>query len=73
MYLSVADNGRGMTDEEKGKLFNLFERMDNHDIEGTGMGLYIVKKLLDKYNVSIKVNSQKNIGTEFIFCFNKPS
>ncbi len=69
-YLSVADNGRGMTDEEQGKLFNLFERMDNHDIEGTGMGLYIVKKLLDKYNVSIKVNSQKNIGTEFIFCFN---
>ncbi|MBC7391444.1 MAG: hybrid sensor histidine kinase/response regulator [Opitutaceae bacterium] len=70
-YLSVADNGRGMNDEEKGKLFNLFERMDNQDIEGTGMGLYIVKKLLDKYNVSIKVNSQKNMGTEFIFCFNK--
>ena len=70
-YLSVADNGRGMNDEEKGKLFNLFERMDNHDVEGTGMGLYIVKKLLDKYNVSIKVNSQKNIGTEFIFCFTK--
>jgi len=68
-YLSVSDNGKGMTDEEKGKLFNLFERMDNHDKEGTGMGLYIVKKLLDKYQVSIKVNSQKNIGTEFIFCF----
>ncbi|MCP4690061.1 MAG: PAS domain S-box protein, partial [Desulfobacterales bacterium] len=58
--LKVIDNGRGMSEEDLGKLFNPFFTTKPH---GTGLGLVIVKKLLSKMNISIRVESQRNVGT----------
>jgi two-component system, sensor histidine kinase len=43
--LTVGDNGLGLTADQQPKPFGLFRRMHDH-VEGTGIGLYIVKKIL---------------------------
>ncbi|MBC7451279.1 MAG: hybrid sensor histidine kinase/response regulator [Cytophagales bacterium] len=67
--LSIKDNGMGMSEEEQNKLFKLFERMNHSNAEGSGMGLFIVKNILDKYKVTVEVISNKNTGSEFRFTF----
>ncbi len=58
--LKVMDNGRGISKEELAKIFNPFFTTKSH---GTGLGLVIIRKLLSKMNSSIKIESQKNVGT----------
>ena len=67
----VEDDGSGIKDEEKDKIFNLFEQLDKNVLtrsaKGTGIGLYITKKLCEMINCSIKVkDSQKLKGAKFI-------
>jgi two-component system, sensor histidine kinase and response regulator len=64
----VADTGVGMTEEESAKLFHDFVRIKNartRDILGSGLGLSIVKKLLDLYGGRVQVTSQPDVGTTF--------
>lgn len=72
LFLRVKDNGIGMTEEEKMQLFKLFSRMQYAaETEGTGMGLYNLKNMLDKYHATIEVFSEKGEGTEFLVVFEK--
>jgi signal transduction histidine kinase len=68
--LSVKDNGIGMTEQEKTKLFKLFTRFHPHpQTEGNGMGLYNLKNMLTRYQATIDVSSEKGKGTEFVVLF----
>ena len=62
--ITVRDNGLGIAAESQSKLFGMFKRMHDH-VEGTGIGLYIVKRTIEKYGGRIEVMSEKDKGTEF--------
>jgi signal transduction histidine kinase len=65
--LRVADHGVGMKEEELEKIFDIFYRGDNtrHDnkIEGIGLGLSLVKRIVDAHDGCIRVRSELNKGT----------
>jgi PAS domain S-box-containing protein len=70
--LRVADNGMGIDMEtHKAKMFGLFKRFHQH-VEGKGIGLYIVKSIIDNLGGQISVESELNKGTTFQMCFNIP-
>ena len=63
--IRVTDNGIGISEEEQKKIFNPFyQAMDNKP--GTGIGLSIVKSIVDLHNGSIEVESEVNKGSSFI-------
>jgi PAS domain S-box-containing protein len=62
--LVVEDNGLGMDMRQQDKIFALFKRLHNH-VEGTGIGLYIVKKILENAGGKIEVESQVGVGSTF--------
>ncbi|QNL49993.1 two-component sensor histidine kinase [Olivibacter sp. SDN3] len=69
---SVADLGIGINDEEKKRIFNKFYRVGSEDTrktKGTGLGLYIVKSVLDKHNAQIKVLNNTPTGSIFDVTF----
>ncbi|MFJ7954489.1 ATP-binding protein [Lysinibacillus sp. NPDC096418] len=66
--IQIEDNGIGIAEENLPYIFDRFYRVDearNRQIGGTGLGLSITKMLIGKYNASIKVKSEKNVGTVF--------
>lgn len=66
--ISVSDTGIGMTEQEMGRLFQDFVRIKNEktrNITGSGLGLSIVKKLVDSYNGKIGVSSMPDQGSTF--------
>lgn len=68
MTISVRDTGIGISDENREKLFRHFTRFDmehNRTIEGTGLGLTIVKRLVDLMHGEISVKSELGKGSEF--------
>lgn len=64
VILCVKDNGLGIDDRQISKLFTMFKRMHTH-VEGTGIGLYIIKRIIENNGGRIEVESKKNIGTAF--------
>ncbi|SEJ61405.1 PAS domain S-box-containing protein [Dyadobacter koreensis] len=67
--ISVSDNGIGFDEKYGDKIFSLFQRLNTKDkYEGSGIGLAITKKILDKHNGIITASSRENIGSEFIVC-----
>jgi signal transduction histidine kinase len=62
--LSVEDNGLGIDMRQQDKIFALFKRLHNH-VEGTGIGLYIVKKILENSGGRIEVESRVGVGSIF--------
>lgn len=75
--LIVKDNGRGMSSTEQSHLFELYYRtpgVKQEKIKGTGLGLFIVKSMVDAHNGRIAVESALNAGTTFtIWLPQKPS
>lgn len=70
--LLVADNGIGIADAEKPKVFEKFYRVGNEDTrksKGTGLGLYIVKKLVELHHGKISVHDNVPKGTVFQVTF----
>jgi len=64
--LKYKDNGIGIDLDKHGhKLFGIFNRFHNH-VEGSGVGLYIVKKIVEESGGSIKIESQVGAGTTFL-------
>ncbi|MDY0296624.1 MAG: ATP-binding protein [Acidobacteriota bacterium] len=64
--LTVKDNGSGMSAEDRKKLFSpFFSRFST----GIGLGMALVKRILDVHGCEIRVESQKNMGTEVTVCF----
>ena len=71
LEIRVADTGIGIRQEDIGKLFDGFERLDmkeNRHIEGTGLGLAITYKLLKQMGGRIDVDSKYGEGTVFTVC-----
>jgi PAS domain S-box-containing protein len=66
--LTVADNGLGMTSEQLPKLFMMFQRMHTH-VDGSGIGLYMVKRIIENNGGQIMVESQTDQGTTFTIRF----
>jgi len=65
---SVKDNGIGIAIEYHQKIFEIFQTLrEKNEIESTGVGLAIVKKIIDEHRETINVKSELGIGTEFIF------
>ncbi len=61
---TVADNGMGMDLSGDTKLFGMFQRLHDH-VEGTGVGLYIVKKVIENAGGRIDVESEVGRGSTF--------
>jgi signal transduction histidine kinase len=61
----VSDNGRGIPPDRIDQLFVPFQRMEDHGIEGTGVGLACVKRLVEKVGGEIRVESVPCEGTTF--------
>lgn len=68
VVLKVKDNGLGIAPSQKGKIFSLFKRAHDH-VEGSGIGLYLVKRILDNAGDSISVESIEGQGSTFIVQF----
>ena len=64
---SVADNGMGISADYAESVFDIFTRLNGHKYEGTGMGLSIVKKVIENYRGTIRLTSAVGKGTTFYF------
>jgi PAS domain S-box-containing protein len=68
VLITIADTGYGITESQQSKIFSKLFRADNvkeKDTEGTGLGLYIIKSILDSSQGSIRFESKENQGTTF--------
>ncbi len=64
VVLCVEDNGLGLTTAQLEKLFQMFKRLHTH-VEGTGIGLYMVKQMVENYGGRIEAESRPDEGTRF--------
>lgn len=65
--VEIEDTGCGISKENGTKIFDKFYQADtSHSQEGNGLGLALVKKVIDKVGGEIKVSSKINVGTKFI-------
>ncbi|KFC59968.1 histidine kinase [Flavobacterium gilvum] len=62
--IEIEDNGIGIQEEYKDRIFNMFFVVNSN--KGSGLGLYIVQETLKKLNGNISVISQNNVGSKFI-------
>jgi PAS domain S-box-containing protein len=70
LKMTIADNGLGIAREYHKKIFEMFRRLHSRDeYEGTGMGLAICKKIMEKHGGKITVESEAGKGTSFICWF----
>lgn len=68
----ISDNGIGIPEEQKHKMFKIFNRMDNaKKFKGNGVGLSIVHRIMNRIGGNVNYESNKE-GTSFILTFKKP-
>jgi K+-sensing histidine kinase KdpD len=71
--LEVMDSGKGIPDSEKSKIFEKFYRIGSEatrNTKGTGLGLYLCKKIAENHNANISVTDSKPQGSIFVVTFN---
>lgn len=68
VQLTLSDDGTGMTEEIRSQIFSPFFTTKPPE-KGTGLGLYIVKKICDNHNAQISCFSEESKGTTFIISF----
>lgn len=68
IVLSVRDNGIGIEENKLGVIFSEFSRV-REEVEGTGVGLYIVSKMVENNGGEIKVESKVGVGSTFTIYF----
>jgi signal transduction histidine kinase len=67
--ISVADHGIGIAPDELGRIFDPYQRAtpsSNAQIKGTGLGLYIVRNLVELHGGTVRVESQRGRGSTFV-------
>jgi signal transduction histidine kinase len=65
--INIKDNGIGFDEKYVDNIFALFQRLNSKDqYEGTGIGLAIAKKIIDKHNGMITAHSREGEGAEFL-------
>jgi two-component system sensor histidine kinase PilS (NtrC family) len=69
VHLAIRDFGSGMDREELEKIFVPFY---SRFAFGIGLGMNIVKRIVDEHGFTIDIRSEKNQGTEVVVCFKKP-
>ncbi len=67
----VRDNGQGLTSDQRLKLFEPFSQLEPPRFQGYGLGLSIVKKIVEKLNGRVEVESEAGQGSVFSFYLNK--
>lgn len=68
LEIIVADNGNGMEQNELKNIFEKFYRIQSnniHNSKGLGLGLFFVKKIVEKYSGKTEITSEVNVGTTF--------
>ena len=68
VLISISDNGMGIPENQLSKIFSLFKRYHTQ-IEGSGIGLYIVKRIIENNGGKVVVESEVNVGTTFKLIF----
>ena len=66
VYVSVRDEGETIPPEELGQIFDRFHKADrsrSEDRDGVGLGLYIVKTIINNHRESITVTSEEGVTT----------
>jgi signal transduction histidine kinase len=69
----VRDNGPGLTPEEQARLFIPFTRLDKMHIKGHGLGLSIVRRIVEKLGGQVGVESEGGAGSTFWFTLPGPT
>ena len=65
--IHISDNGIGFNEQYLDKIFTMFQRLHGRaEYEGTGIGLSIVKKIIEKHNGLVTASSKESEGTTFI-------
>ncbi len=71
--IHVEDNGIGFDEKYRSKIFKPFQRLHpRNEFGGTGMGLFIVNKIVSRFKGTISVKSQEGKGATFIILFPEP-
>jgi len=68
LEIIVTDNGNGMEQNELKNIFEKFYRIQSnniHNSKGLGLGLFFVKKIVEKYSGKTEITSEVNVGTTF--------
>ncbi|MGA9294958.1 MAG: HAMP domain-containing sensor histidine kinase [Ignavibacteriaceae bacterium] len=71
-YIEIDDKGIGISEENQKKIFEKFYRVSDgliHNTKGTGLGLTLVKHIVDAHHGKIKVKSKLNEGSSFVLSF----
>lgn len=66
LQISISDNGPGIADEEKTRIFDRLAQINNKDRRGLGLGLYISKMLVEAHKGNLTVTSTLGKGSTFI-------
>jgi signal transduction histidine kinase len=64
VILEVEDNGQGIPDQHQARIFEMFYRA-TQQATGTGLGLYILKRSVDKLKGTVDIKSKEGVGSTF--------
>ncbi|MFT5469438.1 MAG: signal transduction histidine kinase [Verrucomicrobiales bacterium] len=66
--IEVSDNGTGIAPEFQKQIFSIFKRLDaNREVEGTGIGLAVCQRIVERHGGEIRVESELGEGAKFSF------
>ena len=66
VWILVTDHGRGIAPQDKEKIFQRFERVgDTKSVSGLGLGLYVVREIIDTHSGTVNVKSELGVGSTF--------